>query len=206
MSHAALLCAIEGQREDIPRLVAHEMAPFDENNECFRKASRWDWWIIGGRWDGYLLGHNVIRRDEIDLQAMRERIVQDLQASYVAAEAEEKLGVTGRLLVYGIEAGESEAAYVRRRTPTCSFPRFWAFLRNRRWNEKKRMGWFGCETATECEIAGKDVKRCLVRNTATEAAIVSWGDDDTTWQDKFFDRFVRDLEPETLLVVVDYHV
>src|SRR5512134_703677 len=32
------------------------LAPFDENEEFFREGSRWDWWVLGGRWDGAMLG------------------------------------------------------------------------------------------------------------------------------------------------------
>ena len=32
--------------------VGQLLAPYDENGEWFAENSRWDWWVIGGRWDG----------------------------------------------------------------------------------------------------------------------------------------------------------
>lgn len=158
MSHASVLIAVEGEEADIQSLVAEQMAPFDENDEMFRKGSRWDWYSIGGRWPGELMGADAVQ--------VKRLAVAD---------------------------GKSR------------FPVFYAFLRNKRWNERERMGWFGAPATTECEAAGHDVKRCLVRDRKTGAAIVSWGDD-PRWDAKFYDRFVRDLPAETWLVVVDYHV
>lgn len=59
MSHAAILVSPTAERikesnGDIEQAVAWEMQPFDENDECFRDGSRWDWYVIGGRFTGKL--------------------------------------------------------------------------------------------------------------------------------------------------------
>lgn len=202
MSHANLLVAVEGPSSDIQSLVTHQMEPFDENGMCFRKGSRWDWWRIGGRWDGYLGGVNAIRRNSLDLDALRSH--REVQLREHHAEAVAYAGKNIEFL-YNVKPDETIDAYLARRMNGSCFPCFYAFLHNRRWNECNRLGFFGLPAKTECEVAGKDLRRCLVRDRKTGAAIVSWGDD-PRWDEEFFDRFVGGLEPEIMLVVVDYHV
>ncbi len=53
MSHFTVLVLTNGKKS-----VDQLLAPYDENGTCFREAdgerpaSRWDWWVIGGRWTG----------------------------------------------------------------------------------------------------------------------------------------------------------
>lgn len=133
MSHASLLVIVghAGTVKDVKDLVAEQMDPFDENGECLRGGSRWDYWVIGGRWSGKLHGGNMLSRKEV---------------TYTAD----------------------------------TFPPFFAVLQNKRWNESRRLGKSG-------------------------SGIVSWNDD-PAWEAKFFNRFVRDVDPDQILVVVDYHV
>jgi hypothetical protein len=77
MSHAIVLVALDDidpavnldKNEHIHGViedhVEEQMAPFDENNEMFRDGSRWNWWVIGGRWDGVLMGKNIVRRKDL---------------------------------------------------------------------------------------------------------------------------------------------
>lgn len=46
MSHFSVLVI----GDDVDELLK----PFDENGEWFAEGSRWDWWVIGGRWTGIL--------------------------------------------------------------------------------------------------------------------------------------------------------
>lgn len=56
MSHASVIVAVSPesikQLGGIENAVAEQMYPFDENGECFRDGSRWDWYQIGGRYTG----------------------------------------------------------------------------------------------------------------------------------------------------------
>ena len=54
MSHAAVLVAlspddVKRAGGDVKEAVAYQMEPFNENGEWFKDGSRWDWWVIGGR-------------------------------------------------------------------------------------------------------------------------------------------------------------
>lgn len=135
------------------------MAPFEENG-MFSDGSRWDWYVIGGRWDGLIVPGNKIQ-------------VKDLK----------KIKFDHKV------------------------PAHYAFLRNRRWNEAQRMGWFGRTIPSECKLAGKDeTKRCLYRHPKMKASVTVWNETDEEWNKSFYDRFVKPLPPETWLVTVDFHV
>lgn len=55
MSHFLTYVVSEtGEEEEITRLLA----PYDENDEWFREGSRWDWWVVGGRFTGSLDGYD----------------------------------------------------------------------------------------------------------------------------------------------------
>jgi hypothetical protein len=58
MSH--FVVAVITSKKRLSQSAIHEvevlMAPYDENDEMFREGSRWDWYVIGGRWDGAMFG------------------------------------------------------------------------------------------------------------------------------------------------------
>lgn len=55
MSHfATLVLTNTGTDEEVSRLLA----PYDENQVAFADGSRWDWWVIGGRFSGLLDGYD----------------------------------------------------------------------------------------------------------------------------------------------------
>jgi hypothetical protein len=51
VSHFVVWVLTEGPDDD---RVADLLAPYDENGEWFADGSRWDWWVVGGRWTGML--------------------------------------------------------------------------------------------------------------------------------------------------------
>jgi len=211
MSHASLLVAIpeselRKHKGDFQEAVAWEMKPFDENGHWFKKGSRWDWWGIGGRYDGRFAGKNVIKVSEIDLAAFLEHKKEGLRENYREAMGK-SMSPESLDFVYGIKSGETLDQYIDRNIDGVSFPAAYAFLSGRSWHEGNRLGWFGGSAATECEIkTKKKPKRCLHRSTRPKARIVCWYEPWEEWQKKFYDRFVKNLAPETTLIVVDYHV
>lgn len=55
MSHFPVLVLVEPDAD--PEKRAEELlAPYDEAGEWFADGSRWDWWVVGGRWTGSLDG------------------------------------------------------------------------------------------------------------------------------------------------------
>ena len=56
MTHFATLVLV-GERLDYSEAedaAGALLAPYAEDDEWFREGSRWDWWVIGGRWTGAL--------------------------------------------------------------------------------------------------------------------------------------------------------
>jgi hypothetical protein len=95
-------------------------------------------------------------------------------------------------MIYGLPPDETlDSAIAKAKAKRLSA---YAFLRNRRWCENERLGFFGMATKSECQIKAEEEGkshegRCIHEDSA-----------------KFYDRFINDLSPETILVGVDYHV
>ena len=109
-----------------------------------------------------------------------------------------------RQVIFGIKPTDTEEDYIRK----ACHPAWYAFLKNRHWHESERLGWFGGTAKTGCEIAkGEAMKgKCLHSDKKTGAKIIVWNEPHEKWTEKFWDRFIKPLKPDTLLVVVDYHV
>lgn len=215
MSHAVIIVALSGslRREELEAAVKDEMAPFDENDEgCFQDGTRWDWWIIGGRWpDWFGPGLTVMRKGEFQLEAWR--------AYRLAARTryfQEEMAREHRLPTVwsGIEADDTLETFLGR--DNSDFPTG-RFLRSRHWHEPARLGWFGLNTKTECELAGEELlqlglgitlpeaRRCATAG-ANGGRIVVWNEEWQEWNRHFRRRFIDTLPDDTWLVSVDYHV
>lgn len=211
MSHASVLVAID-PTEDIDEAITEAMAPFDENGEMFADGSRWDWWSIGGRYSGRFLGKDTIQVKDLSPNKLNVYNEQKALEHYATIQKEALTSNSSGFfkLIHGYESTvtikEIVADYTKNWFPAC-----FAFLHKGKWHEASRLGWFGGEAKTECEIKNNNSEptynRCkATSNLSPECYIVSWGDDWETWEFKFYDRFIKPLPPETILVVVDYHV
>lgn len=200
MSHALALVAVKMNGKTIEDAVLEQMSPFDESGEWFKSGSRWDWWQIGGRFSGRFGGPLYVTRSEITFESLNEIARRRLEQRWDEFERSDA-GKSSGLRELLIGPGKTKQEFVERGIPWSA----WAFVSNRRWNERERMGWFGGSTPTECERTGKEhVKRC--RSKVGDAEVLTWNDDEETWKKKFWSRFIEPLEPDTTLVLVDYHV
>jgi len=229
MSHACLIVALspedlERAGGDLKKAVAHQMEPFDENGQWFKEGSRWDWWVIGGRFTGRLRPGYDPMTDPANLETCW--LCQGTGMRKDALGAEERR----RDPAYTCNGCEGKGKSVK-------FPTQWvqvgnvcrrgdlggtephltayAFLKDRRWHEQARLGWFGKNAPTECDIKAEEetgegyTGRCLHKCPETGAQVVSFAEMDEAsdrWQRLFWARFLRNLPPDTILVVVDYHV
>lgn len=226
MSHA--LCIVALSRDDLlkhdtpEKAVAWQMKPFSENGHWFEDGSRWDWYVIGGRFPGRFLGKDICTRVELTeekLIAEREEGARQLWTEWTAEPLKKRKDKFFRSYIYGLEEGDTLEKVIARSKSRC----FTAvvFLKDRRWCEKGRMGWFGSTTKTECQRSAESESkegdidlatwtgRCLVKDEKTGAEIVDFTgpkDSEDRWDRLYWPRFLRPLPPETTLVAVDYHV
>jgi hypothetical protein len=222
VSHASVIVAVSAKKledfdGDVQEAVSFEMEPFNEDRPhdggWFADGSRWDWWVIGGRFEERLLGKDVCLRSELDEEKLR--IANGVHAMDLWMKFQSDPGKNDaftRSIIYGLEENDTVETVVSRheRNLLTAF----AFLKDRKWCERERLGWFGTTTKTECEVKavekGEEFEgRCLVKDETTSAQIVTFsGPDDTKdrWDDLYWPRFIRGLPPDTTLVVVDYHV
>lgn len=221
MSHASLLVAVEvvdpTDRGEIEAAVSFQMEPYDEKGEWFRDGSRWDWWVIGGRFTGLLSDYDP-RKDPRNWSACplchgtgtrpggREEFGEEW---FSATKGCNGCGGTGKAMNWTFADFGGDIVQVKDLKPGQAKPAY-AFLCERHWHEGERMGFFGMPAATECELkAGGDpdvmVRRCLTIGDE-DARVVTWQEPPEVWDQEFVKRFIEPLKPETVLVVVDYHV
>lgn len=207
MSHASLIVAIDGStpEENIEDAVSAEMAPFDENGEWFRDGSRWDWWVIGGRYSGKLSTAsrqrvNYARKGDLDLAGMLSQRRDDLAKSW--EEAMKEADPALNKYIYGIGPNDTRESYIDKAIPLSAF----AFLSDLTWHERGRLGWFGTTIAPE---SGQESGTSILVSQATrlrQATIVTHNKvDDEAWEKTFYERFISSLPDDTWLVCVDYH-
>jgi len=212
MSHATVIVALTGvdptNEQAVEAAVQFQLEPFDENGEWFRDGSRWDWYQIGGRYDGRLLGRNIAQRSELTKEKLADSRAARFGEIWHAAEKELQENPDGKFVksTYDVDPRETSLEDFKKQGRQGVLTAY-AFLRNRHWNEAERMGWFGCSAKTECEIAGADTKdkKCVTKGE-NGARVVTWNVSEEAWDSKFYQRFVEPLPPDAVLVVVDYHV
>ena len=211
MSHASVIVALDGSVEpqNIEDAVAYQMAPFDENDEWFADGSRWDWYQIGGRFSGrHFFGENVIRRGELTEKALRAQAVAAANKLWDDYLAEDNPDDFTRGYIYGLAEDETRSDTIANSTRRILWS--WAFLKDRKWFEQARMGWFATATAPECH-ADDDTwsERCVTKCEKTGGQIATFvgpKDSDDVWAEMYWARFIRPLPDNTWLVTVDFHV
>lgn len=144
----------EGQAYD-EKIVEALLAPYDEADEMFRDGSRWDWWQVGGRWDGEIRGLDwnpkIITCNLCRGTGIRPGGLEQFGAEWVDATG----GCNGCRGEGTTEAfGGSHYTSTERNVTTMAKVaadyRPVAFVRpTGEWIEKARMGWFGTEISDE---------------------------------------------------------
>lgn len=141
--------------------------------------AKWDWWTIGGRWDGWLVDKNGIHCNictvgDLDFDKMRESEKEE-RAKYYDQEMNRMAeNPNYKPLFWGFEEMPSKEEYVN---SNCSVAPY-AFLHEGDWVERGEMGWWG------------------ISNDKFSAE--EW--------DKKFEEFIKSLEPETEITIVDCHI
>lgn len=178
------------QLNSVNEFVTSVLAPYDENDEFFRPGSRWDWWVIGGRWTGYFaarpgrsgqLGRNhsgeeptrggfdVIRVGDVDWEVMVARSVAGAEDYWDTCAALDHPP-------FGIEPGTTREQYVAAARTVATHA---LVTSDGTWHERAQMGWFA-QTISESKAA-------------------------STWESEYRGA-IATLAPTDYLVLVDCHV
>lgn len=141
--------------------------------------AKWDWWVEGGRWNGWLVKKNgdkvnSCKVKDIDFDGMRKAHLEDCKRWYDEEVKNAK------------EAGREPMMWNYKEFPTKEqylkdndiFPCPHAVLHEGEWQEIGLLGWFG-----------------LSDDKMTEE---EWGET--------FKKFIESLDPETEVAIVDYHI
>ena len=141
--------------------------------------AKWDWWVIGGRWDGWLVTKegkrcNSCKVKDIDFDGMRIQDILD-RAKWYDKEMEEAKKNNRKPFFWDFKKVPSKIEYCKRgdvmQTP-------YAVLHDEEWIEKGEMGWFGMS----------DDK---------------YSNDN--WAKKF-EEIMGTLDPESEVTIVDCHI
>lgn len=134
---------LKGSRSRLKNIQKYEGGGLDKNGLYWlnNPNAKWDWWVEGGRWDGWLVKKNGEKCNrclakELDFDGMRKAELED-RAKYYDEEIKKsnpffwgyKQIPTKDEYVYGVEIPVSP----------------YAVLHDGKWIEKGEMGWFGID-------------------------------------------------------------
>jgi hypothetical protein len=167
--------------------------------------AQWDWYSIGGRWNGSLLvrvtadgeigslglggyqhektnpapkGYkwvDVAKVKDIEWNLMRELKIKEAENNWEKAQKEENESM--KYFGYGIHKDDSKETYVDRQT---EFNTYAVITPDGIWHSKGKMGWWGCSSETE--------------------------DEDIQWRKGFEDIFVKNADTDLMITIVDCHI
>ena len=141
--------------------------------------AKWDWWVEGGRWDGWLMTKdgkhcNRCKVKELDFDGMRINDMVDMAKWYIREVEKAKLEKR-KPMFWGWEKKPTIKHYMESAN---HFPTPYAVLHDGNWYAKGEMGWFGIDD----------------KNYSEEE-----------WEEGF-KEFISKLDPETEITIVDCHI
>ena len=145
----------------------------------YNPEAKWDWWVIGGRWNNWLVTKNgdkcnSCKIKDLDFEKMRQSDMED-RARYYDSEIKRAKETGGEPFFWGYNEVPTREEYIND-TPKYVSP--FAVLHDEEWIEKGSMGWFG-----------------MSDDNYTDE---EWG--------KKFQEFIESLDPETEVTIVDCHI
>ena len=162
----------------------------------YNPDAKWDWYEIGGRWSDELILRNGKKADQayvrnIDFKKMFEATPEQLEYAntfwkyYVEGEEypgtkeelESKIGHPFYRQEYYKEKYKTLAGYIKAQSEWHTYAVVDA---DGSWHEPGEMGWWGISSASI--------------------------DAESKWESEFYERFIKDLPPDTVLTVVDCHI
>ena len=163
----------------------------------YNPESKWDWYVVGGRWSGLLIKKDGSRVDsaaakDIDWDAMYKLdpeteemqrafwkiyVLGEPKPEHMSKQLEEKLRWTMYKPEYYIDRYKDEENYIRQ---LGMFETYAVLTGDGVWHEPGTMGWFACSTAS--------------------------AEDESRWTEEFKSKFIDTLDPDSIVTIVDYHI
>lgn len=174
MSHFAVLVLVDRpiNRAEAEAAVEPLLAPYNENGEWFREGSRWDWWVIGGRFSGLLDNYDP-DTDPANIQtcefcegtgtttvgvALRYPVYKE----WVGQTCIQCQG-TGKVPVWPTQRidYEHDVLPVARLDPATMELPLAVVTSDGKWHEEATMGWFGMTRPDEPEMGDDQWRRVI---------------------------------------------
>jgi len=160
-----------------------DLTPEGDLISTYNPKSKWDWWVIGGRWNGLLIPKvkknpkkpqscNAAYVTDIDFEAMKQRDEAKIEPY------EEAMKTSHLKESYMRERFPTEDEYIKRST---AFSTYAAITPDGVWHAKGEMGWWGMSSETSAE--------------------------DRAWDLGYQERFIKSaLENNWYMTIVDCHI
>jgi hypothetical protein len=166
----------------------------------YNPQSKWDWYQVGGRWEGGLtlkagangrsgtrslmdmenkgkpLGIDAAYLKDVDLEAMRKESEKSAYENWDAMLEETEVGAMPNFWMYDVKDDDTMESYVKRHTGFSTH----AVVDENGWHEPSKMGYWGITYAHK--------------------------ENEETWQEKFAERFLSNTTDKTVIVMVDAHI
>ncbi len=174
----------ENDKEAIYKMATRFYEPWELDEEgnrisTYNPKSKWDWWVIGGRFDG-AFPHNVMKAS--DLKSIEFSEIENLEEKYPKEYERYQRLITGKEnTFYRLE-------YLQERYPTFEAylystknPVSYAFVDlEGNWHEPGEMLMFGCSTSSP--------------------------EDSSNWDRDFYKNFINPLPDNAWITLIDCHI
>lgn len=163
--------------------------------------ARWDWWVVGGRWPNKLKTKDGRAVDVAKVKDIKESCLKDLHTYAVLTKDEwyerSKLGWWA-------------VSYVDKDSQCMCAPEYITQKELQTLEEDK---WIGDKykeavlTHINHLYVPKNNRYELPEGTEVPSEVMEIDFfREISWKHDFYDRFIKDLDPETYLVMIDYHI
>lgn len=156
----------------------------------YNPNSKWDWYLIGGRWSGSL----KLKEPENDWEYVDSAKIKDIDFSPDEEEYEEALEYWDTYIDHKASSTNEdykpifkESYYKHRYKKRETYAKYRASFHTRAvitpdgvWHEQGKMGWFGCSSESDEEALD--------------------------WADNYLERFINHADPELNITIVDCHI
>lgn len=177
-----VLEAYENNKEDYDSIDVFAMDYFGYDKKgdkygCWRNPNaKWDWYEVGGRFSFSLITNKNFKANASKLKNINWEKMKQLSKNEVEKIWNKDLKGIERRF-YGILDGDTKESFLERAS---SFSTYAVLTKDGKWHSVGEMGWFGFSTESE--------------------------DDTKVWNENYYDRFIKNEDPETTLLIVDCHI